>query len=411
MKAEIFSIGTELLLGQIIDTNAAFFSEELASLGIVVYYRQTVGDNHARLIEALKESFKRSDLIICSGGLGPTEDDITTECVAKALGVSLYLDENELQKLRNFFTKRGRKIIACQEKQAILPEGCIVIENPTGTAPGFILEAGGKTAIVLPGPPKELIPMWNETVRPYLMKSSHEIIHSLTLRFAGIGEGDLEEALKPLIHSERDVTIAPYAKRGEVHIRLTTMDDCIENANKKITAVLNKIKDLSVGKYIYGYDEDSLEAVVGKLLLKNGLTLAVAESCTGGGLGARITDVSGSSDYFLGGIISYSNEIKEKLLNVNPQTLADFGAVSAETVKEMAIGVCRATKADIGISISGVAGPGGGTEEKPVGTVYIGTNFKDEITSHKLNLWGRRDDIRYRAGQNALQLLYERLTK
>jgi len=411
MKAEIFSIGTELLLGQIIDTNAVFFSERLALLGIPLYYRQTVGDNHERLTESLKSSLKRSDIIICSGGIGPTEDDITTECVAKAFNTELYLDESELKKLHDLFTSRGRTMTKSQRKQASLPVHCTVIPNPTGTAPGFILEKDGKIAIVLPGPPKEMTTMWYETVDPYLNKYSDNIIYSLTARFCGIGEATLEEELLPIIHSEEQTTIAPYAKRSEVHIRLTSMQNSIEKATMEVNKVLTKIKKLNAGKYIYGYNDETLEFVVAKLLDKKELKLTVAESCTGGRLGSRLTEIPGSSSYFLGGIIAYSNEIKEQLLKVNYDTLNKFGAVSSETAIEMANGVKKLLGADIGVSITGIAGPDGETKEKPIGTVYIGLSFDKKTFARHFHFWGRRDDIRYRATQEALRLIWEELNK
>jgi len=410
MKAEIFSIGTELLLGQILDTNAQFLSQELANLGINVYYRKTVGDNHERLTNALKEAFRTSDLIICTGGLGPTEDDITAKCVADSLSRELYLNEIELKRLENLFTSRGRVMTKNQAKQVHFPIDSIIIPNPTGTAPGFILTVDGKTAIVLPGPPKEMEPMWRETVVPYLRGIANGvIIHSLTLRYSGIGEAALEEELKELIHSEEKVTIAPYAKRGEVHIRLTACSPCESAAESEIQHVLSKIKLLNSAKYLYGYNENSLEQVVGKALKTKGLTLCVAESCTGGSLGARITDVNGSSEYFLGGVISYANEIKQELLEVKSATLEAVGAVSERTALEMASGAKKRFNADIALSITGIAGPDGGTDEKPVGTVYIGIATSKDVTAHHFNFWGRRDDIRYRACQEALRLLREEI--
>lgn len=410
MRAEILSIGTELLLGQIVDTNAVFISQRLAELGISVYYRDTVGDNPARLEETLRLAKSRADIIICSGGLGPTEDDITSAVISRVFDAPLEIFEEARASLEQFFKHRGKTLTANQLKQAMLPHGSTMAPNSVGTAPGFMLTKDGKIVITMPGPPLEMTTMWEKTIGPYLRRISGETIYSRTLRFCGIGEGALEQELKELIDVQRDVTIAPYAKLGEVHIRLTTRAKDEEEAQRLITPVEESIRQ-RVGRYLYGINDETLEEVVGNMLRKAGVTLAVAESCTGGLLGGRITNIAGSSDYFLGGVISYSNSLKERLLGVAATTLATHGAVSTQTACEMADGVVKATGANIGVSITGIAGPGGGTEEKPVGLVYMGITVNGHpARAYQYNIPGNREMIRLRAVQEALVLLRDTLT-
>ena len=314
------------------------------------------------------------------------------------------------QTLEAFFRQRGRAMTENQYKQAMLPRGSLLVPNPTGTAPGFILQKDGVTVIAFPGPPVEMHPMWEQTVGPYLAARSGETIHSLTLRFCGIGEAALEQELADLIAAQANPTIAPYAKLAEVHIRVTAKAKTVEEAQALIAPVEAEIRRRT-GHYLYGVDEETLELVVGRLLRERGLTLAVAESCTGGLLGGRITAIPGSSDYFLGGVIAYSNALKQSLLGVPADTLAAHGAVSEETACAMAAGVLRATGADLGISITGIAGPGGGTEEKPVGLVYLGVARKDgSVKAFRHLLWGNRELIRARAVQQSLVLLRDMLT-
>ena len=410
MRAEIVSIGTELLLGQITDTNAVYLAQRLAELGIPLYFEDTVGDNHQRLATVLQLAKERSDLIICTGGLGPTEDDITSVGIAHVFAAPLVLYDDARQTLEAFFRQRGRAMTESQYKQVMLPQGSLLVPNPTGTAPGFILQQDAVTVIAFPGPPAEMHPMWEQTVGPYLAARSGETIHSLTLRFCGIGEAALEQDLADLIAVQSNPTIAPYAKLAEVHIRVTAKAKTVAEAQALIAPVESEIRRRT-GHYLYGVDEETLEVIVGRLLREQGLTLAVAESCTGGLLGGRLTAVPGSSDYFLGGIISYSNALKQSMLEVHPNTLATHGAVSEETAAEMAVGVQRATGADLGISITGIAGPGGGTEDKPVGVVYLGAARKDGgVKVFRHLLWGNRELIRARAVQQSLVLLREILT-
>ncbi|HEX2951985.1 MAG TPA: competence/damage-inducible protein A, partial [Armatimonadota bacterium] len=352
----------------------------------------------------------RADIIICSGGLGPTEDDITSAVISRVFDAPLEIFEEARASLEQFFKHRGKKLTANQLKQAMLPHGSTMAPNSVGTAPGFMLTKDGKIVITMPGPPLEMTTMWEKTIGPYLRRISGETIYSRTLRFCGIGEGALEQELKELIDVQRDVTIAPYAKLGEVHIRLTARAKDEEEAQRLITPVEESIRQ-RVGRYLYGINDETLEEVVGNMLRKAGVTLAVAESCTGGLLGGRITNIAGSSDYFLGGVISYSNSLKERLLGVAATTLATHGAVSTQTACEMADGVVRATGANIGVSITGIAGPGGGTEEKPVGLVYMGITVNGRpARAYQYNIPGNREMIRLRAVQEALVLLRDTLT-
>lgn len=405
MQAEILSIGTELLLGQIIDSNAAYMAQRLAGLGIALYYKDTVGDNAERLLGTLRLARQRADLIICTGGLGPTEDDITTAGIAAAFDVPVEMHATAREAVESYFRLRGREVTAKQLKQAMLPRGAQMVPNPVGTAPGFILEVNGKIAIALPGPPQEMQVMWRETIEPFLRSRSAEVFVSRTLRFCGIGEAALETLLEDLIAAQTNPTIAPYAKLAEVHIRVTARAQS-ENEGEQLIAPVEAAIRERAGRYLYGIDDQTLEVVIGRQLREMGLTLAVAESCTGGLLGGRLTGVPGSSDYFLGGIISYSNVLKESLLGVPATTLAAHGAVSEETACAMAEGVIRATGANIGVSITGVAGPGGGTEEKPVGLICIGIARAGEpARAFRYLMSGDREVIRARSVQGALIVL------
>lgn len=409
MRAEILSIGTELLLGQITDTNAVYLSQQLAELGIPLFFRDTVGDNHERLRDTLRLAKSRAELIICTGGLGPTQDDITAEDIAAVFDAPLELRADAKADMEAFFQARNREVTENQLKQAMLPTGALMLRNPNGTAPGFILEQDGWAVVAMPGPPHEMEPMWRDSVTPYLRERSGYTIVSRTLRFCGIGEAALETLLEDIINAQTNPTVAPYAKVAECHIRVTARAKSEEEAAALIAPVEAAIRERG-GSYIYGIDDRTLEEVVGLMLRERGLTLAVAESCTGGGLGARLTNIPGSSDYFLGGVISYSNALKMTLLDVQEPTLIAHGAVSEQTATEMAAGVIAATGADVGLSITGVAGPGGGTAEKPVGLVYIGYARKGEAPkAQRYAMFGSRAGIRLRAVQEALVLLYHAL--
>jgi len=413
MQVELLSVGTELLLGQIVDTNAAHLAGKLSELGVNVYHKTTVGDNAERLAAALRICLGRSDVVLATGGLGPTKDDITAAVVAQVMGVRLAEDEATSEKIRSFARQRRIQLLDSLLKQAFVPEGAQVVPNPVGTAPGFILARDSKAVIALPGVPAEMKAMAGQTVLPYLARRVQEesggsVILSRVLRLAGIGESQAEAELADLIEKQTNPTMAPYAKTYEVHLRVTARAPNRTEAEALIAPVETEIRR-RLGDHVYGADEETLEAIIGGMLRSAGLTLAVAESCTGGLIGHRITNVPGSSDYFLAGLTTYRNESKAKLIHVPEETLAAHGAVSAKTAAAMAEGVRRATGADIGLSSTGIAGPTGGTPTKPVGLVYLGRSDKSETMTEELRLRGDRLMIKERAAQLALFLLYRGL--
>lgn len=408
MQAEIVSVGTEILLGQITDTNAARLGRTLAEYGISHRWRQTVGDNLDRLTDALKLALSRSDIVFTIGGLGPTEDDLTRDGIARALGVELVHDDGIEQHLRAFFAERNREYLASQNRQAQRPEGAEILENPNGTAPGLWCERDGKIIVAMPGPRGEFGPMLDGPVAKRLAPlSGDQVIQSTVVKIAGMGESVVEERIRHLLKSDNP-TIAPYAKTGEVHLRITASADSRDAAKGLIEPTVEKIRAELTG-FVYGQDDETLASSVVDLLRERELMLAVAESCTGGGLGAMITAVSGSSDVFHGGIISYSNDVKMKLLGVSQGTLDKHGAVSPQCAEEMALGAAKATGADCALSITGVAGPGGGTKEKPVGLVYIGCAVRGRVEVEKNLFPGTRDTVRERSAISALTLLRQML--
>jgi nicotinamide-nucleotide amidase len=408
MKSEIVAVGTELLLGNIVNTNAQYLSQKLADLGIDVFYHVAVGDNLQRLSDTIKTSLERADLVITSGGLGPTVDDLTKEGVADALGLKLLPHEASIKKIEGMFKALGRPMTENNLKQGYIPEGAAILENDNGTAPGVLIEKNGKIVIMLPGPPKELYPMFEDKVLPYLRTKVHSTIRSRMLRVIGVGESAVEDMLKEIFRTQTNPTIAPYAKDAEVHLRITAKSDTIDEADRLIDQMEERVKAI-LGENIYGYDDESLEYVVLKLLIENNLTLSLAESCTGGLIGSRLTDVPGASASLMCGIISYSNESKIKILGVKESTINSYGAVSSQTAEEMAAGAKRINGTDIGLSITGIAGPDGGSEEKPVGLCYIGIAIGDKVTAHKLLFNGNRKSIKWNSSSSALDLLRKEL--
>lgn len=405
MKAEILSIGTEILLGDIVNTNAQFLSKKLAELGIELYNQSVVGDNEKRILTAFHEGFKRCDLIITTGGLGPTKDDLTKELAAKYFGKELVLHEESWNYIQEFFKSIGRVVEGDNKKQAYFPKDSIVMANPNGTAPGAIIEGdNNKVIVILPGPPREMKPMFNNYVLPYLSRKTNTTLISKTLRVFGLGEAHMEELVGDLIENQSNPTIAPYAKENDVTLRITAKAKNKKSAESIISPIENEIKK-RLGKNIYGEGDTTLEEVVGNLLVDKNLTIASAESCTGGMVAAGLIKYSGISAVFKEGAITYSNEAKVKRLGVNQKTLDKFGAVSAETAKEMAEGIMKVAETNIGISTTGIAGPTGGTVEKPVGLVYVGLCINGKSTVKKLNLRGNREQIRSKATLKALDLL------
>ena len=405
-RAEILCVGTELLLGDIVNTNAAFLSRELAALGFGVYHHSVVGDNPERLKKSLSLALDRADLVVMSGGLGPTKDDLTKETVAEYFGLQMELDPEALRTIREYFARTGRVMSANNEKQAYMPVGATVFENCYGTAPALAIAKDGKTVIMLPGPPVELIPIFHEKVAPYLqMRSGHAIV-SRNVNIFGMGESAVAEKLDALLTESQNPTVAPYCKEGEVRLRVTARADSAENAEQMCDVFVRKILESEVGGFVYGLDAESMEKVLVDRLHEKGLTLSAAESCTGGLIAKRITDIPGCSDVFFGGCVTYTNEVKEKLLGVSHETLKKHGAVSAETAMEMARGVRIATGSDIGLSATGIAGPGGGNEETPVGTVFLGISTSDGESFRRLSLSSRRsrEFIRIVSATNAYDM-------
>ena len=415
-SAEILCVGTELLLGDIVNTNAAFLSRKLAELGISVYKHTAVGDNPARLKSALADALAHSDLVITSGGLGPTYDDLTKETVADYFGKPLQMHKESLETIRSYFAKTGRVMTKNNEKQAMMPVGAIVFPNHYGTAPSLAITGGendSKTVIMLPGPPGELCPIFNEEILPYLRTRRESVLVSRNIHIFGMGESAVETALGDLMQKASNPTVAPYCKEGEVRLRVTASAVDEERATEMCNEMIEKIRATEVGKFVYGVDCDSIENALVIALRKNGLKLACAESCTGGLVAKRITDISGCSDVFLGGCVTYANEAKTALLGVKPETLAEHGAVSQETAMEMAKGVRENLGADIGISTTGIAGPTGGTPEKPVGTVYIGVSTKDGESYRKLSLspMRSREYIRIVSATNAFDMALKSMSE
>lgn len=406
MVVELISVGTELLLGNIVNTNTQFLAEKCALLGLTMYHQVTVGDTHDRLAEVIRTALKRSDVIILTGGLGPTEDDLTKEVCAEVMGFPLVEDTHTHERIEEYFRNNIYKVIPDNNwKQAIVPAGCIVLDNDNGTAPGLILEKYGKSAILLPGPPNELYPLFMNQVYPYLQKLQPEVIRSQMVKICGVGESQVEDKILDLIDKQQNPTIATYAKTGEVHIRVTAKAATEEDAKKLVKPVVKEIKN-RFGDYVYSTkEEETLEQAVVRLLKKYELTVTTAESCTGGLLAGRIINVPGASEVYNEGFITYSNKAKRKYLDVSKSTLKKYGAVSEQTAREMATGGVFATDSDACVAVTGLAGPDGGSEEKPVGLVYIATYMKDKVNVQKYQFKGNRAKIREQAVVKGLDLL------
>ena len=394
MKTSILAVGTELLFGQTVNTNAAYLSEKLNLMGFDVMYHFVVGDNPARLKEKLADAFTDTDLVILTGGLGPTQDDLTKEMVAEYMGVEMHLDERVVDDLNAIFAKRGGNMPENNMKQAYLPDGCTPFYNASGTAPGFALEKDGKVAICLPGPPREMKWLFENGVRDYLEKFMEKKMVYRVIRTIGIGESDLEMLLMPLIDGQTDPTIATYAKEGECTLRVASQRDSEEEASAAVDEMTERVRKLA-GEYIYSLENEELNEVVVRILKEKELTIASSESCTGGMFAAAITDVAGASDVISSSYVTYSNESKIKELGVPAETIERFGVVSKETAEAMAAGTKKRSGADIAVSITGFAGP----ESDPgheAGEAYIGYAVGDirghiEIhTSRNFRTWNRR---------------------
>ena len=406
MTAEIISVGTELLLGNIVNTNAQYLAEKCAGLGLSMYYQSVVGDNEERMTESFRQALSRSDILILTGGLGPTEDDMTKEVCAKVMGRTLYLDEHSKARIEEYFVRTGRKQITANNwKQAMVPEGAIVLDNHNGTAPGIIIEQGEKCAILLPGPPNELIPLFAEQVEPYLRSRCPETIYSEMVKLCGVGESRAETMIKDLIDTQTNPTIATYAKTAECDIRVTAR---AKNETEAETLIRPVVEELyrRFGHHIFTVREnETLEQVVLKLLKEKGLTVTTAESCTGGLLASRLISVPGASSAIKSALITYCDEEKMRLLGVSKELLEKYSAVSAEVAEAMAIGGAKAGGANACLSVTGIAGPDGGTKERPVGLVYIGCYLNGNTVVSEYRLRGNREKIREQAVVQALDLL------
>lgn len=413
MSAEIICVGTEMLLGDILNSNAQYLAQQLAQLGIPHYYQTVVGDNPERIKQVIEIAISRAQILIFTGGLGPTPDDLTCETIADFFGAPLVERPEIIEDMAQKFAQRGRVMNASNRKQALIPEGAQILPNPTGTAPGIIWQPRPNvTILTFPGVPSEMYPMWQQTAVPYLKTQGwgQEIIYSRSLRFWGIGESALAEKVAPLFDLPNP-TVAPYAGKGEVRLRVSAKTASEAAAEALIAPVANQIKEIA-GLDYYGVDDDTLASVVGQLLRAAGETLSVAESCTGGGLGQSLTEISGSSDYFWGGVISYENSVKVGLLGVNPEDLDKFGAVSATVAEQMAVGVKTRLSTTWGLSITGIAGPTGGTDIKPVGLVYVGlAGPNDEVASFEYRFGSTRNRsfIRHLSANTALDVLRRKL--
>ena len=431
MVVELISVGTEILLGNIVNTNAAYLAEKCALLGCSLYHQTVVGDNEERMEEAIHQAIERADIVILTGGLGPTKDDLTKEVTAKVFGRKLYMDEHSRARIRDYFEKiKSKKVTENNWKQALVPEGAIVIDNLNGTAPGLILEdkERGKAAILIPGPPNEMKPMFEHDIAPYLNKKQPEGIYSHMVKVCGIGESRAETMVADLMDAQTNPTLAPYAKTGEVHFRVTARACSEEAAEKLMEPMIEEMKKrklcmifllcLALMTLVAGCrskketnDQGTLEESVIRLLEEKKMTVTTAESCTGGKLSGRLLNVSGASGVYNEGYITYANASKEKILGVKHETLETYGAVSEQTAAEMALGAAKAAGADAALSVTGIAGPGGGTAEKPVGLVYIGCAVNGEVTVREYRFTGNREKNRDYAVARAITLLREELLK
>lgn len=412
MNAEILTVGTEILLGDILNTNAQYLGKELASLGIGIYRITSVGDNENRLYNAIKDALSYSDFVITTGGLGPTSDDISKEVSAKVLGKDLVLHEPSYEKIKNYFKNNDRAMKNGNEKQALFPKDAIVLENDNGTAPGCIMKSSDNKYIInLPGPPNEMIPMFEEKVRPFLEKFVDSTIISRNLKSVGLGEWDLASRVSEIIENSENPTVAPYARQGEATLRITAKaknrDEAIKLIDEKEKEVLKEI-----GDYIYGHDNETLEDVVGKLLLKHKLTISIAESLTGGMIMSKIVSYEGGISKSINeGYLTYSNESKERILGVKKETIEKHGAVSYETAYEMTKGLMKITNCDVCITTTGIAGPTGAVENKPVGLAFIGIGVNGQIEVIKGVFSGNRKAVIRKVSTRALDELRRSILK
>jgi nicotinamide-nucleotide amidase len=408
LKAEIIAIGSELLTPHRVDTNSLWLTERLNSIGIEVHIKSVVGDDESIMDEMISDALQRSDIIISTGGLGPTEDDVTRKVFARVTNRQLKLDYEILEALRERMESRGYKMTPNNERQALVPRGATVLPNPNGTAPGLKMEQDGKLVVLLPGPPRENQPMFDHYVFPELEKMSRGVrIAKRLLKVVGIGESAMDDMIAPIYKEYTDVTTTVLFTNSEIEIHLIAKAESVQKAQERVDDLAEKLEE-KLDLFCYSTRGESLERVIGDRLQLKGYTIATAESCTGGLVAERITQVPGASRYYLGSIVSYTNEIKQWLLNVPKERLERSGPVSGEVAEAMALGIKEQTGATIGVSVTGVAGPDGGSEAVPVGTVYIGLADDTGTSNKRLNLLGDRELIRWRASAAALELVRRR---
>lgn len=404
MIGEIINVGTELLMGDTVNSNAQYIGKELSRIGVSVYFHTTVGDNQGRLESVLQQAVTRSDLIILTGGLGPTQDDLTKETLTRFLGLELILHEESLEKIRTMFARLGSIMSQNNVKQALIPEGAIVLENNHGTAPGILLEREGNLFILLPGPPREMIPMFREQCIPYLEEKNPQKFSSRYYKVSGLGESAVEDRLLDLIDGQSNPTIATYAKSGEVLVRVTGSGMNQEVTEELLDLMEKQILD-RIGPWVYSREDEELHQTLAKALMKENITISLAESCTGGLLASQLTESPGISSVFHSGIVCYSNEAKMQYLGVKEETLFQYGAVSASCAREMLDGLLKNNKTRAAIATTGIAGPGGGSEEKPVGLVYIGVALDGKFEIVEARFSGNRHQIQVRSAAMAWNLL------
>jgi len=412
MRGELIFVGTELLLGQIVNTNAAYLGENLASLGVDLYHSAVVGDNLNRIKDAIQTALTRSDLVLITGGLGPTFDDITRDGIAAAINRELVYDPQVMAQIEEHFTRVKYRILPIHRRQAyVLASGCQVVPNPVGSAPGLIIDVEGKWIIAMPGVPREMKRMCEDTIFPWIMeKAGKNVIQSKILKVCGMGESNVADALQEIVEPLTNPTIAFLARPNEVSVRITAKAADGDEATRMISVVADQVRE-KLGENVFGEDNQTMEEAVGILLSEKHKTLTIAESCTGGLISDRITDVPGSSDYFQGTVIAYSNKIKVNLLGVSEEDLNRHGAVSSPVAIQMAQGVRKLLKTDYGLGVTGIAGPTGATPQKPVGLVYIAVSSEDNTYSKEFRFLGDRTVVKRRASQMALDMLRRDLLK
>jgi len=410
-SAEIIAIGSELLTPERTDTNSLWLTEKLNEIGVEVKLKTIVGDDEARLEETIRDALKRSDIVITTGGLGPTEDDVTRQVSARAIGRELVYHKDIEERLRERFQNWGRQMPEINKRQAYAIEGAEILPNPNGSACGMSVETDGKVLAIFPGPPREMQPMFTEHVLPKLRTlSGGVLVRRRILRVSGIGESAIDEAIAPIYREYEDVQTSILFSKSEVEIHLSASSTDEAKAISTLDELANKISD-KLGIAVFATNGETMEQVIGKLLTERGETVSTAESCTGGLIARRLTELQGSSKFFMEGAVTYSNDAKVRTLNVRQETLDKFGAVSSETAEEMARGMRERATTDYAISVTGVAGPDGGSEDKPVGTVWFGLADRDGVKTVKVVFPGDRYLIRWRSSQAGLDLLRRRLLK